>query len=75
MAATGQVTKAEMLLALADKRAREVQVKRGDEEYGITSSQMQGLILALGDMLDEYEKTLSKYVAEYMAEIVRKSLR
>ena len=46
MATTGQVTKAEALLALADKRAREVQVQRGDEEYGITSSQMQGLILA-----------------------------
>ena len=71
MAATGEVTKAETLLALADQKAREIQLKRDGQEYGITSSQMQGLILALGELLNQYEVLLAKY----MVEIARGALR
>jgi hypothetical protein len=71
LATIGEVTKAERLLALADQKAREVQLQRDGQEYGITSSQMQGLILALGEFLDQYEALMAKY----MLELARKAFR
>lgn len=44
---------AKMLFDIADAETKKLQVKQGREARGITSTQVQGLIIALGTMLDK----------------------
>lgn len=65
MAATGQVkSTGDQLLELAEQKAKELQMKRDGYSYGLTSTQMQGLIWAMGEMLDRYDEFLTKAILE-----------
>ena len=49
------ITRSEELLAKADAAARKFQQEKYGEEYGIQSTQVRGLIVALGEMLDNVQ--------------------
>jgi hypothetical protein len=49
------MSKTDELLFKADAAARKLQQKKYGRAYGIESSQVQGLIMALGEILDEMQ--------------------
>lgn len=51
------INQTKLLFDLANDEAKKLQVKQGREPDGIRSTQVQGLIIALGTMLD----TLAQY--------------
>lgn len=67
-----------LLFDIASEHAKKLQKKQGREERGIVSTQVQGLIIALGDLLGklaEIEEKKAQYRSEGAVEAYKMFLK